>query len=324
MLPYQISYELPLGVPQATWPVFVALVLVATAVVAPPTAVEEATVDQAGGADRGRAGTVTAVLAVAPVLVVPAVLALTGPGSAREDGSGPAGEERVRVATYNLHSGVGTDGRLDPDRIADVLEEGGAEVMALQEVARGWPLAGGIDLASWLGRRLDAQFVYGPAADHQFGNAVLSTRPIQRWRSGTMPKGEGPMRRGWVAASVAFDDDVLEVFSIHLQHQDDTTATRQDQARLVLAAWDGAERTVLAGDLNSRPGSPDIAPWFDATGLVSAQADGEIRPTSPADAPDHTIDWILGTPDLAFRDVDVPATTASDHLPIFADVTRSP
>lgn len=215
------------------------------------------------------------------------------------------------------------DGRLDPERIAAVLEAGNADVVALQEVARGWPLAGGLDLAAWLSRRLDAEVAFGPAADQQFGNAVLSSRPIVATRRATMDRGEGSMRRGWVAATVAVGDTALEVVSTHLQHQDHTTTTRRAQARQVLAAWDGAAHTIIAGDFNSRPGSPDIGPWFDGTGLVSAQdsATDSAHDTSPADAPDHRIDWILGTPDLDFSDVSVPATTASDHLPVFTDVS---
>ena len=47
-----------------------------------------------------------------------------------------AASERVRtlrVATYNVHGCVGTDGRYDPDRIATVIDELDADIVALQE-----------------------------------------------------------------------------------------------------------------------------------------------------------------------------------------------
>jgi len=40
----------------------------------------------------------------------------------------------MRLLTYNVHSGVGSDGRYDPERIARVAAATGADVVALQEV----------------------------------------------------------------------------------------------------------------------------------------------------------------------------------------------
>src|SRR2546423_1878025 len=44
---------------------------------------------------------------------------------------------RLRVATYNIHRCIGTDGRHDPGRIARVLNEIHADVIGLQEVDTG-------------------------------------------------------------------------------------------------------------------------------------------------------------------------------------------
>ena len=45
----------------------------------------------------------------------------------------PADRPRLRVATYNVHACVGTDGRHDPDRVASVIGELDADIVALQE-----------------------------------------------------------------------------------------------------------------------------------------------------------------------------------------------
>jgi endonuclease/exonuclease/phosphatase family metal-dependent hydrolase len=310
LLPYQISYEIPLGVPQFVFPVVGAIVVVLLAGTAPTSAAAPAT--------RVSPMRWVAALGPIPALLVPSWLALTWP-----DVQPPAEATRqVRVATYNIHGGVDWYGRLDPEAIARVLENGGAEVIMLQEVARGWPLAGGLDSAAYLSRRLGADFSFGTAADHQFGNAVLADRPILESWSATMDRGEGPMQRGYVGVTLALGDSTLDVWSVHLQHQDDTTATRVAQARQLLGEWANRERTVIGGDLNARPDSEDIAPWFDGTGLVSAQdvAGDPAWNTSPALNPDHRIDWIFGTPDLEFAEVAIPVTLASDHLPVFATV----
>ena len=39
----------------------------------------------------------------------------------------------IRVATYNVHACVGADGRHDPDRVANVIGELNADIVALQE-----------------------------------------------------------------------------------------------------------------------------------------------------------------------------------------------
>lgn len=310
LLPYQISYEIPLGVPQFVFPAVGAIIVVLLARTVPVQPFVLST--------RVSPMRWVAALGPIPALLVPSWLAMTWP-----DVEPPAGDSnRIRVATYNIHAGVDWFGRLDPEAIARVLENGEADVIMLQEVARGWPLAGGFDTAAYLARRLGSELSYGTAADHQFGNAVLANRPILESWSATMDRGDGTMQRGYVGVSVAVGGSTLDVWSVQLQHQDHTTATRVAQARQLLEEWDGRERTVIGGDLNSRPDSEDITPWFDGTGLVSAQdvAGDPTWNTSPAVNADHRIDWILGTPDLAFSDVAVPVTLASDHLPVFATV----
>ena len=56
---------------------------------------------------------------------------------------------RLVLATYNIHRCVGRDGRYDPGRIRDVVQELDADVIALQEVDS--PDRHGLELAHWLG-----------------------------------------------------------------------------------------------------------------------------------------------------------------------------
>lgn len=321
ILPYQISYDLDAlkAVPQFIWPTAAAALVVLIVRAAPKSAdIRPPRVSRLRWA---------AALGPVPLLAVPAWLGLTWPTVEPPAQNGVAAEPsdvapQLRVATYNLHYSISEAGRLDPEQQAEVLESCGADVVMLQEVVRGWPIGGGLDAASWLSRRLGMDLAYGEAAESRFGNAVLANRPILESWSGRMDRGEGPMHRGFVGVTVALGDDTLNVWSTHLQHRDDTTATRQNQARLVLAEWANAERTVIGGDFNSAPGEADLEPWFDGTGLISAEesAAGSLTPTAPADDPERKIDWLLGSSDITFVDADVPVTFASDHLPVFATV----
>ncbi|MGH2524041.1 MAG: endonuclease/exonuclease/phosphatase family protein, partial [Anaerolineales bacterium] len=85
----------------------------------------------------------------------------------------------VRLMTYNIRSAYGMEGRQDVEAIAQVIEGAGTEVVALQELSRGWFLNGGTDLLPLLARRLNMPYtVMGAATDPLFGNAILSRYPI--------------------------------------------------------------------------------------------------------------------------------------------------
>ncbi|MPZ63146.1 MAG: hypothetical protein GEU93_18025 [Propionibacteriales bacterium] len=305
LLSYHLAHQIPL-VGAETFAGLGAFLLVAGSV--------------AGGTTRrvgGPARWVRVAAVATPVLAlaVPVWLAISWPSPESE--ASPS----LRVATYNTHSSVSQDGALDPERTARVLETGGADVAMLQEVPRGWLFAGGLDQAAWLSRRMAADLAYGRATDSQFGNAVLSTYPVADEWSGLLFRADPGMDRGYVGVEVPTGVGVLNVWSTHLQFEG-RLETRQAQARSVLAAWDGAPRTVIGGDFNMRPGSAAIVSWFDGTGLVSAQdaAGDPTQLTAYGDDLDRRIDWILATPDVELADAAVRYSPASDHMPVFVTV----
>ena len=59
-----------------------------------------------------------------------------------------------------------------------MIEEQQPDIVALQEVTRGWVIYGSFDMLVWLSQRLDMPYVYGPAADSVWGNAILSRYPM--------------------------------------------------------------------------------------------------------------------------------------------------
>jgi endonuclease/exonuclease/phosphatase family metal-dependent hydrolase len=66
----------------------------------------------------------------------------------------------VRVLSYNVHLGYGDDtGWMDLEGLAREIEATGAEVVGLQEVARGWYASGSADVLAWLVRRLRIPYV---------------------------------------------------------------------------------------------------------------------------------------------------------------------
>src|ERR1700730_19208955 len=64
-------------------------------------------------------------------------------------------------STYNIHYGVGADGKYDIMRVADAVAA--ADIICLQETARGWPQNGYADQTAEIGRKLNRYFrFHGP------------------------------------------------------------------------------------------------------------------------------------------------------------------
>ncbi|MGH2663801.1 MAG: endonuclease/exonuclease/phosphatase family protein [Actinomycetota bacterium] len=241
-------------------------------------------------------------------------------GSDAQPAAAPEGT--FRLIDYNVHNGVSPSGQLNPEAIARVIEAERPDVVTLNEVNRGWAIAGTIDLAEWLSQRLDLPYVYGKAADGQFGNAVMSRFPITRVERLTLPKAAGPMVRNATLATLDLGNSrVVDVVALHLDHRDEGRETRLAQIDVLLDAWNERPVTVFAGDMNATPESEEIAAMTRA-GLVSAQdeaGDPGLK-TFPSDAPDRRIDYVFGSNGIAFSNFRIPRTTASDHLPLLVTV----
>src|SRR5690606_31895772 len=84
-------------------------------------------------------------------MLVGAVLLLTFNTGAGTSGAPPA---ELRVASWNVHYGVtpGLSGgpRVDLDALADEMRALDADVILVQEMTRGWILAGGADMLQYL------------------------------------------------------------------------------------------------------------------------------------------------------------------------------
>lgn len=254
------------------------------------------------------------------LLVVPLGLLLTWDTPAPIQ---PAPANRsVRVMTYNLHNGFNTEGRLDLEALARVIEDSGADVVALQEVSRGWLIWGGVDMLTWLSQRLDMPYVSGPTGDAQWGNAILSRYPLIDTRTFPLPPDDLLLLRGYIQAEIDLGGGRLTMIATHFYHRDTQTEIREQQAAALLEALQPGTPTVILGDLNARPDSPEMYMLAQA-GLVDISAVLGEQPTYTyyAANPDHQIDYIWTTPDVDAADFAIIQTTASDHLPMVATLT---
>lgn len=232
-----------------------------------------------------------------------------------------AAEGELRVASWNLHKCVGTDGRFDPLRSIAVIAEMRADLVALQEADKRFGRRTGLlDLAA-LEREtglVPLSISDLPDGHGWHGNALL-VRPGTgaRIRRLELPGAEP---RGAVVAELDLAAGPLRVVAAHLGL---LLHSRQRQAAAILeAVTDGpAMPTLLLGDLNEwRPGARSslrvLEPFFGPT--------PSAPPSFPARLPVLALDRILGWPQGLVADVvahDSPrARVASDHLPLTARV----
>lgn len=296
-------YEIAVPFPQWLIPLLAA-VLAATVVVRPTT----------GQAAEPLRRSRVAVAAACLLLILPLHLYLTWnspePGVARDE---------LRVATYNIHQGFDLSGRHDLEGIAQVIEAAQPQVVALQEVSRGWLMNGSVDTLSWLAQRLRMHVAWGPAADPNWGNAILSRYPIVEVENRPMPNNDDLLfDRAFLIVMVQFGDERVQVVATHLHHIEREPQHRLPQARALLESVDWNRPTVLLGDLNAQPHHAELRLLLTA-GLSTVQP---LVPTYPADRPRRQIDYILATAHFEMTEVEAPRTTASDHLPLLATLIR--
>ena len=73
---------------------------------------------------------------------------------------GAPGGLPVRVMSYNLHQGFHTGGAMAMGELVGAIEAEAPDVVALQEVSRGWVIDGSFDMFTWLFRRLEMPYMW--------------------------------------------------------------------------------------------------------------------------------------------------------------------
>ena len=232
----------------------------------------------------------------------------------------------LRVATYNIHKAQGMDRRVDPGRIADVLAQTRADIIALQEVlsVEGGPPRE--DQASYIAERLGMEHHVGKVRRLRggvYGNVTLSRYPIRRtsacditWRHCE--------RRGCLRADVDVGGRVLHLFNVHLG-----TAffERRFQARRLISedllrdpSLSGPR--IVLGDFNEWTRGLVTRMLSEEMESVDLQLHFKRRRTYPGLFPVLHLDHVYFDPELELESFTVHrsrlALVASDHLPLVA------
>jgi endonuclease/exonuclease/phosphatase family metal-dependent hydrolase len=227
------------------------------------------------------------------------------------------GREGIRVASYNTHGGIGRDGHFVPKRIAGVLRELNADVIALQEVEN---RATGFDMLNYLKQETQFEAIAGPTLlrnGADYGNGLLTRfRVISVQRIDLCVDRCEP--RGALDVELDCSGTPMRVLATHLGLR---PAERREQIQRLLRVLEGDRPlpTILTGDINE---------WFlwgrPLRWLHKHFEQTPARATFPARYPVLALDRIWVKPRSLLRNIAVHSTPlariASDHLPLKAEL----
>jgi endonuclease/exonuclease/phosphatase family metal-dependent hydrolase len=234
----------------------------------------------------------------------------------------------IRVATYNVHKCCGLDQRTRPDRIASVISQLKADVVAIQEildVQEGLPEFDQVRRIQSLLPEYEVCFGENrPLHGGRYGNLTLSRFPVKVCENYDITWRERE-RRGCLRSDVLLPGgSILHLFNVHLGT---SFAERRHQARMllsdeVLTRPDYSGPKIVVGDFNE---------W--TRGLASrlmGEAFEAVRPrkllryprTYPGVFPVLHLDHFYYDRNLRLTSFRAHRTRtallASDHLPLLA------
>lgn len=222
----------------------------------------------------------------------------------------------IRLLTWNIHSGIGSDSAYDLARVVELIRRHDPDIIALQEVdSRG---RSGTDLPlpflkEALGEHAaEARTIVAP--DGHYGHVVISRWPMAGIKIHDLSILKREPRCA-IEMTVQTPSGPLHLVSTHLGLG---IFERKRQARLLATlASRGGEPSVILGDFND---------WFQRGSVRRALA--RVMPartmhkTFPARWPLLMLDRIYCKPYSALTRswTDSLARGISDHLPVLADI----
>jgi endonuclease/exonuclease/phosphatase family metal-dependent hydrolase len=224
-------------------------------------------------------------------------------------------------ATWNIHSAIGTDDRMDMRRVTSVIAAIDADVIGLQEV--GWHRSHHtrVDQFAFLREHTGYEVVEGLARDplrSRFGNALLTRLPVVRsWWIDLKVIGHPP--RAAVAVDLSAATTPLRVVVTHFGL---TPPEREVQAKRLVEAIapdaPGSVPTVSLGDFNMVRESTRASRLLREHFCTCASA-----PTYPSRRPVFALDriylsahWKLHRTRVIHTDL---SRLVSDHLPLVVE-----
>ncbi|MFU7557686.1 endonuclease/exonuclease/phosphatase family protein [Roseiconus sp. JC912] len=235
---------------------------------------------------------------------------------------------QLTVLSYNIHHCEGVDGKLDLQRIANVIANVRPDLVALQEVDNKTTRTLDVDQANEIALMTRMQFVFGANIELQggsYGNAVLSKLPIKGHRNELLQSVGAGEQRGVLVGEIELPESrgTLRLFATHFDHRRDGTERRQSATAINKMVLTDQSPAILMGDLNDVLGSDTLQRLHH---VWKPTVDRPL-PTIPVVNPKRQIDFVLAYPPPRWRVIEtrvIEETLASDHRPIVCKLQLLP
>ena len=216
-----------------------------------------------------------------------------------------------RVVSMNIRSGVGMDDKLNLERVCENFK--GANIVGLNEV-RAYRIGKLHDQAEDMGERAHMSAVFAPAErrwwQDYFGNAVLSSGPLESWQRIPLPCTQTRGFRNVVMLTTKIGDQPVKVLVTHLDHVVD----REKQLAAVSDLFCSLQPPVIVmGDFNTDYDDPIIQPLLHRPDVINAMSPSVCK------NPPKDVEYILAR-GLKVKDAGWMDNKASDHCSIWADL----
>jgi endonuclease/exonuclease/phosphatase family metal-dependent hydrolase len=218
----------------------------------------------------------------------------------------------LKLASFNIHSGKGTDGVRNLPRTSDLLSD--IDFVGLYEV-RAIAEAGQPNQAAMLGYLQNAAWVFAPAerqwwSDH-FRNGLLYRIPVRSIVRIPLVNTRGKAFRNAILSTAELEGTDVRVISVHIDREND----RRHQLQSVIDLFLGLQPPcVLMGDLNTSDTDPLLIRLRERSDVKSP-----LHDALSGGPPSQTIDWIF-TRGLETVSASVEVNTASDHPCVKAEL----
>ena len=225
----------------------------------------------------------------------------------------PAADHAVfRVATFNIHSGVGEDDVFNLDRTTASVRD--TDICGLNEV-QGWYFNPPMNQAQELADRTSHAWLFFPTQrrfwHEDFGNGFITRLPVQNWVR--IPLPTSPKRSGWRNVNIIrvdFGGTIVPVIVAHIDRESD----HDNQVRMVTRLFDSLQSpSLLLADLNASQRNPEVKALLALPGVHDCLADAGFKIDVAG-----RIDWIIAPDRKRFA----PGRFKAMHLAIEPPTTR--
>ncbi|WP_282162171.1 endonuclease/exonuclease/phosphatase family protein [Ulvibacterium marinum] len=251
----------------------------------------------------------------------------------------------IKVLSYNIHYGVGMDGKKDLERIAGVINTINPDIVGLQEVKDSTMMAA-------LGQLTNMHDVFGasteketpnlyrlldipvPASQLHYGDGILSKYPFDYVGNVSIPSASSSRYEAMCInvdlSKKSSEKSMVRFITTHFDYLNTigSQMARKAAVEVIEAAFitkDSDRAYIMTGDLNATPES-EVLNVLEHKGWQKGDFDEEL-PTVPSNTPRKQIDYVLVRPKERWKVIDVRVIDepmASDHLPILMTLELIP